>query len=115
MRKLNTQDTFKALRLITKSKLKDKLTEIVKNISENGYDSLENVGIEGIMTVLETLTETSSEQLLYEVLSGPYEMTAKEVGELPLDEQIQKLSELKELSNLDSFFSVLSGLLTRKL
>jgi len=114
MRKLNTEDVFKAFRLVTKSSLKAELQKIIEDVAVHGTKSVEKLGITGMLTAVETLTEEQCEHLFYELLSGPYEMNPEEVGKLDIDEQISKLQELYEVSNLKSFFTVLSNLLKKK-
>lgn len=114
MRKLNTPDVFKAFRLLTKSGLKDKLQGIIDDVAKNGFKSIEDVGITGLMAAIETLTDEKCERLFYELLSGPYELTPQEVAELDLENQIEMLTKLYEENNLKSFFSALSGLMKTK-
>lgn len=114
MKKLNTQDVFKAFRLVTKSGLKDKLTGLILDINKNGIESIEKTGIMGALTTLEVLTDAETEHLFYEWLSSPYELTAKEVAELDLETQLTMLERLYVENNLKSFFSALSGLMSKK-
>jgi len=114
MRKINTQDVFKAFRLITKSGLKDELTKMVEDIATKGYESVEKVGLNSFMTILETLTDEKSEKLFYDLLSGIYEMTPQEVANLDPNAQIENLTTLYKENNLKGFFIALQGLLNKK-
>lgn len=114
MRKLNTQDVFKAFRLVTKSNLKAEITKLIEEIADKGYESIEKLGITGLLTALETLTDEKCEKMLYELLAGPYEMSAKDVANLDLDKQIEMLTTLYEENNLRNFFTLLSNLLKKR-
>jgi len=114
MRKLNTPDVFKAFRVITKSSLKDELQKVIEDLAKNGFDTVEKVGIEGILATIGCLSDEKTEKMFYEVLAGPFEMTAKQVAELDIETMGQMLTELYKENNLKSFFTALSGLMNKK-
>jgi len=111
MRKIMTKDIFMAMRVIKKSGMKQELIPLVQKAAEAG---IEQIGIEGILTVIEVLSENNSEKALYEVLAGPFEMSVEEVESLELDVFTGMLCELGEQNNLQNFFKALSGLITSK-
>lgn len=113
MRKLNTTDLFEAMRLIKKSNLREELRPIIMQAAKSEL-SVEEVGIDGILQVVEVLSEKKCESAMYDFLSRPFEITSKEVSELSLDELLEKLLELKEVSNLKNFMTALQGLITKK-
>lgn len=111
MRKIMTKDIFATMRVIKKSGMKQQLIPLVKKAAEA---DVAEVGIEGMLTVMEVLAEHNSERAVYEVLSGPFEMTSDEVEALELDELTTMLTELGEQNNLRNFFKALSGMITSK-
>ena len=111
MRKIATKDIFAATRIIKLSGMKQELVPLVKMAAER---SVEDVGIEGILTVLEVVSEKQCEKALYEVLSGPLEITADEIACMPLDELTALLLQLASENNIKNFFKALSGMITSK-
>ena len=73
MRKLKTSDIFAALRVINKAGVKEDLVPVIRQLSEQ-EKTIEDVGIIGMLTVIETLSGTKAEQAIYDFLSGPLEM-----------------------------------------
>jgi len=57
MRKIMTKDIFMAMRVIKKSGMKQELIPLVQKAAEAG---IEQIGIEGILTVIEVLSENKS-------------------------------------------------------
>lgn len=114
MRKLKTPDVFGAVRIITKSSLRERLFPILKRIAESGDLDVTNVGIDGILTVLEVISEESCEQAVYKWLAGPFEMEPDDVAMLELTEMAEKLTQLKEDNDLQYFFTVLYKLISKK-
>lgn len=114
MRKLKTPDVFSAVRIITKSGLRERLIPLLKRISESGDLDVANVGIDGILTVLEVVSEESCEKAVYKWLAGPFEMEPDDVAGLELTEMAEKLTQLKEENDLQYFFTVLYKLISKK-
>ena len=110
MRKLQTSDVFNAMRLIKKAELKEGIKPYLQ-MASSGDLSVEDVGIEGILGLIEIMSESKSERAIYEILSGPFEMTADDVATLELDKLIESLGALAKENNLKVFFKSLSGLI----
>lgn len=110
MRKLNTADVFAAARVIRASGMKAELQALVKRAAESD-SPVEDVGIEGFLTIMEALAEKKSEQAIYELMSGPLEMTPQAVAELPLDQLAEMLQEMAKEMDLKRFFSYVSGMI----
>ena len=113
MRKINTSDVFNALRLIQKAGIKEKLIPYVEEFAKK-EESIEKVGITTVLTFAEIMTENKSEQLIYEVLAGPFESGAKDIADMDLDELTGCLEKLGEENDLRRFFTVLANLITKK-
>lgn len=109
MRKLQTSDVFAAMRVLKKSNIREELKGFIKKINESGIASVEDVGIDGILYTLEIFSENKCETALYEVLSGPFEVTAEDVGKMELEQLIENLQTLSKENNLKSFFTLLAG------
>ena len=113
MRKLNTSDVFSTMRLVKKAGIKEGIKPYMV-MAASGNLSIEDIGIEGILGLIEILSESKSERAIYEMLSGPFEMTAKEVQEMELDVFAESLEQLSKENNLSVFFKSLSGMIGKK-
>lgn len=110
MRKLQTTDVFSTMRLIKKANLKNEIKPYLK-LAGSGDLAVEDVGIEGILGLIEILSESKSEMAIYEILAGPFEMAAEEVATLDLDTLVENLQALAKENNLTVFFKSLSGMI----
>ncbi len=113
MRKLQTSDIFNALRLIKKANLREEIKPILKLASE-GSMQVEDIGIEGIISLIEIMSEKKAEQAIYEVLAAPFEMTAKEVEQMDIISLAESLKILAQENDLKGFFTLLAGLISKK-
>ncbi|HCP14821.1 MAG TPA: hypothetical protein DIT32_03460 [Peptococcaceae bacterium] len=113
MRKLQTQDIFNTFRIIKKANLKEEIKPIIK-MAGSGELNIEDVGIEGILGVIEIMTESKAEQAIYEVLSGPFEMDPAKIRHMDLIELAANLETLSKENDLKRFFTLLAGLLSKK-
>lgn len=113
MRKLNTSDIFAALRLIRAANLREEIKPLLKRVSE-GSASVEDVGIDGIISALEMLAEKKAERAIYEVLSGPLEISPDEVGALDILEFAQKIEQIAKENDMKAFFGYVSDILGKK-
>lgn len=113
MRKLQTQDVFAVMRAISKANLKEEIKPLLKKASA-GEVNVEDVGIEGILSLIEIFSKHNSEQVIYEVLAGPFEVKAKEVATMDFITLAENLETLSKENDLKRFFSLLAGLITKK-
>lgn len=113
MRKLQSSDVFNALRVIKKAGIKSEIKPVIATVAKGGM-SIEDVGIEGVLTVIEIFAEKKSEQAIYDVLAGPFEMEPKDVEKLELDDLIDKLQQLASENDLKRYFTVLAGMIGKK-
>lgn len=114
MRKLNTADLFRAARAVKASGLRGELTKYIAMLS-NGSGELdaEKIGIDTILMVIELFAERNSENAIYEVLSGPFEMEPAEIAAMELEPLMEMLGELAADGGLKAFFSHLSAILQK--
>lgn len=117
MRKLKTTDVFTALRIIKKANIREELKPVMLSVAEkvaNGTADVSDIGLDGVLAVLEALSEKGAEQGIYEFLAGPFECTPKKVADMELALLIKNLQELAEENDLASFFHSLSGMTTTR-
>lgn len=113
MRKLQTQDVFATMRAIKRANLKEGIKPIIMKVSNEGL-ALEDAGLEGILGLIEIFAEKKSEQAIYEVLAGPFETTAEEIETMDLIILVENLEKLSKENDLQRFFTLLAGLITKK-
>lgn len=114
MRKLRTTDLFEAARLIKKANLRAEMKPLMDMVAEKkGISSIEEIGLEGALAIMEVLVEKKSEQAFYEFLAGPFEMTSKEVADLDIETLFEMLGRLSKENNLTVFIKALQGLNTK--
>ena len=109
MRKLITSDLFCAMRVIKKAGLRDELKPLLLRIEQNKTD-VTDVGVETVLTILETFAEHDAEQEIYKFLAGPFEMAPAEVSELSLEELAKCIKTLVSENDLTSFFASALGM-----
>lgn len=110
MRKLKTVDVFTVLRAIKTVGLREELKPVLARAA-SGEMSVEDVGIDGFLSLLEMLAEKKAENALYEALAGPFEAAPEEVGDMDLEELAAGLVQIAQENNLKAFFGYVSGLL----
>lgn len=110
MRKLNTSDVFAMARVVRTSGMREELRGLIKQAAETDA-KMEDVGIDGFLTILEALADKKAEAAIYEVLAGPFEATSQEVASMQLDVLMENLKRLVEENDLKRFFKWLSGIL----
>lgn len=109
MRKLKTSDIPVLSRCLKKLGLKEQFRELALK-SNNAADMWTN-GFDFIWNLFDAATEKSGESALYEFLSGPFEMTPKQVADLDLDILIEHMQKLVKENNLGTFFNIAARLM----
>jgi phage terminase large subunit-like protein len=97
-----------------KAGIKDRITEIAKEVQDNKNVSQEEAGVEIAFAVLEAFTENKGESAFYDLLSGPFEMKPKDIQKQDLSKTIEMLIKLSEESNLLVFFKSEGRLLAKE-
>lgn len=108
MRLFTTADVFAVARVIRASGIREELRAIISKSVESDAPTQE-IGIDGMLTVLEVFAEKKAEAAIYEVLAGPMEMTAKEVADMPLADLFDALKKMAEMNDFKRFFGYVSG------
>ena len=105
MRKLKTSDIFAFSRCLTTIGVKEEISKIAEGYKKGG--NIEQLGIDIMYRVFELAGEKKAEQAIYEFLSQPFEISPKQVAELPLEELFENIKELaSDGKMLASFFKV---------
>lgn len=102
MRKLKTKDVPILCRCIKKLGIKER----IRNIAQQA-DTVKDVwtaGFDIVWDLFDTATEQEGENIIYEFLSGPFEMPPEQVADLDLEELISNLQTLAQENNLKAFF-----------
>lgn len=135
MRKLNTADVFAFCRLVKATDAKTQLRVIMADVAKKkeaykkAVDAAKaardagkkakdpepidvtQVGVDGVLAVVEAAVEPKAEALVYKFLSGPLECKPEDVAAMELDKLLPALKEIAEANNLTVFFDSVSGIL----
>lgn len=117
MRKLQTSDVFAALRVIKAANLREELKPMLKRVAEKSAEEksdVQDIGIDGILSMVGLLSEAKAEKAMYEVLAGPFEMKASEVAALDIVTLADNIQTLAQENDLKVFFGYLSNILGKK-
>ena len=100
MRKANTADMFKIGRLITDLGVKEQLFKAQQN---KEIDKLEEIGFDFLYTIFEKAVSEEVEKKIYDVLSGPFEMTDEEIGKMAFSEMLDSFVNCFDLNLVVNF------------
>ena len=105
MRNLQTQDIFSLARVLKEADI----LEVIKNIDKT--KDARQVGMTVIFEVIGNCADEYCEEKIYKFLSGPFEITEKEVRELDPEVLIDKIFEIAPVEKWKSFLSKASQFL----
>lgn len=111
MRQLKTSDVFAFCRVVKASGMREELTALTKKLATRDNLDVEAVGYEGVLVIIEALTEKKSEKVLYEALAPVMEVSPDDVGNMAPSDFFEALKQIAEDNDLKSFFKSLSGIL----
>lgn len=115
MRKLNTADVFNFCRLVKATDAREQLrcivTAVAKRKDKGEPIDVTQVGVDGVLAVVEAAVEPKAEALVYKFLAGPLECKPEAVAAMELDALLPALKEIAEANNLTVFFDSVSGIL----
>ena len=85
-------------------------------ISRMGFGGIpiQRIDAVGTKKLMEMMAEKKAERAVYEVLSGPLEISADEVAALDILDFAQKVEQIAKENDLKAFFGYVSGILGRK-
>ena len=98
MRKANTNDLFNFARLINELDLKEDLFN-----AQQGEEDVEKIGFTFIFDILSKATTKDAQNMIYDVLAEPFEITSKEVGELEITTLIENMQECFDFKTIVNF------------
>ena len=98
MRKLNTYDLFKFLRIMRKAKIDKEIHDLISGIGDEANER--EVGIKAVIDSLMSVPDAECE--IYDFLGGIAERD--DIAELPLNEFFNLLGEIARENDLNSFF-----------
>ena len=108
MRKLQTQDIFKAMQIINACELKDDFKDMMEKVNNHEL-KLNDIGYEIIFKLMEKMTNGKTEKAIYSFVGGLLEISDKEVKEKELLEVISELKECADVEGWSTFFKLLSA------
>lgn len=113
MRKFKTKDVFKLARILKHADALDVFKQAYaikpQNDTPEELERVQEQRGEIIIMGMFNLADAQTEEAIYEFLGDVYGMTPDGVGELDLDEQIEKITKLMKENNFESFFSKVQG------
>ncbi len=105
MRKLVTADVFTVARVLKASGVRAELVNVVQKLkNETGEIDLQRVGIDIVFMVIEALAEKKSEKAIYEALAPIFEVSEKEVEQMPIGDLVNSMKQIAEENDLGNFF-----------
>ena len=121
MRKINTGDTFAAMRVVKAAGIKDEIKRVALDIEDKRKKKIKftqemqkQMGAELFFSIIDGLAEQKAELLMYDFLAGPFEMDAKDIAALSIPEIFEKFGELSKMMAPEgwaSFFSSLAAMI----
>lgn len=105
MRKINTEDCLKACTLVNTLGIRDEVKSIMSMVRSGGSVSPENVGIELFLNILSHAGTEACRRALYDFLSGPLEISSKEVAESDPFDLYDKIVECVQLTGKDRWLN----------
>lgn len=109
MRKLNTGDVFKMARILKNGNIMQNIRDaFVTGKSENA-DS-QQIGMDLIMNVLCSCSDTRVEDQIYELLGGVCEKKPEDIKNQSLEKTIEDIKKICEENNISNFLKSASSL-----
>lgn len=102
MRKLKTSDIPVLCRCVKKLGIKDQIKAVAQQA--NTVKDVCAFGFDFVWDLFDIATEQAGESVLYEFLSGPFEMTPEEVRDLDMDILLENVQHMVQNNNLVAFF-----------
>lgn len=113
MRKINITETLKAVNFISTNGLEEEVNRMAL-IAKNGKKiNVREVGIQFIVSCIGKLTTDTAISQAMELLSGPFEIDAKELSAMPAEEFMKLIVEFADTideENIKGFFKSVSAL-----
>ena len=106
MPKLNTHDTFTLARLINATNIQEYFKNELEALMNGDRVVLDpkQDGLTIVFALMTAMAEDGAEQAFYEFVSGPLEMSPKQIEELPPEETLGMLMQVASVEEWKSFF-----------
>ena len=115
MRGLETQDIFKAARLLTKIGVREEIRDVAMRAEESiGKNTKANLGFDLIFGVFEKATQENGEKEIYKFIADLFECDPEEVRKMPPIELLKKLEQVANIEEWKSFFGYVRALIVKK-
>lgn len=112
MRKLQTQDVFKAIRVISLTDFKEGIKKLTEDNIGKEFKA-QDLGVDILFDLLEKLSDANAESGIYEFLSGPFEVPPEEIKSMDLLDLVTGLRECADVDGWKAFFKSVSALGTK--
>ena len=99
MRKLNTSDLFKVLRIMRIAKVDKEIQDIINGIGDDDTSERE-IGVKAVVACVMSVPEAESE--IYDLIGGIADRN--DVDTMPLDEFFALIGDIAKANDLKSFF-----------
>ena len=120
MRALKTTDVFAAMRIITAAGIADEMRMIATAMDDkeaNGETlGILDIGVTFCVGFLEKIVQGPSEKAFYKFISGPLEISEKDIADMdPLDliDKIKELEEVIDVERWKNFFKRVADFLPK--
>ena len=106
MRKIQTQDVFKLARIIKQAKVKNEISDVIKEVSdEKEKENIsEKVGIRVFLTIMENCSEPAVEEQIYDLFGDIVEISPETVRTQSLDVTFDQIKQMAAENNMMNFF-----------
>lgn len=103
MRKLCGSDLFAALRVVRAANIREELKPVLLAAAAGEADA-QDVGFDGILSILEAAADRRCEAAVWEFLAAPFEMDAADVAAMDLPALLDGVADLCALTDMQRFF-----------
>ena len=115
MRSLQTEDLFKAWRLISKIGVREEIREVAKRAEENKGSKVQfDMGFDLMFGILDKATQAKAENEIYIFVADLFGCTPDEVRTMPPIELFNKLEQVAKFEEWKDFFGSLKRLILKK-
>lgn len=123
MRKINTSDVFKLARILKKVDIQKIVAEFYSRntakpiaavgIEESGGDLQINLGIEIVFSLIDSASDSKTEDAIYELFAGITEKSVEDIKNQSLEATKEDFTRIAEENNLKNFFKSASRLISK--
>lgn len=104
MKNLSGANLFEAMRLIKEAGIREEVKTLADKITDGA--SVNEVGLELLLTLSEKLSEKKIEHLFWELISKNFEMSPEEVKNLDLFDLLEGLMKIADVDRWKAFLNL---------